>query len=115
MAQSLRDPMPLSGALLALAEASLNAGDSEFALTTASEAEKRFAAAKQFDSQWRALLIKSRAADKIGEKQSSQQLASQAQAVRGDLEQEWGKANYQSYLSRPDVLALSQFFTTADY
>ncbi len=111
-AQSLRDPLPLSGALLALAETSLTAGDGKFALATASEAENRFGAAKQLESQWRAILVKLRAANKTGDEQTSRQFASQAEAVRAALGHEWGQENYRSYLSRPDISVLSKSFTT---
>lgn len=115
LAQSLRDPLPLSGALLALAQASLNLGDTQSALTSASQAEQRFAAANQHESQWRALLMMSRAVGATAQTETTQQFASQAKAVRAALEQEWGQENYRSYLSRPDVSVLGKSFTRANY
>lgn len=111
LARGMRDPRPLAEGLLALAEAELNSGDGQLAFTSASEGERRFAAAKQHEFQWRALLIEARAASKTGDQQTSQQLASQAQAVRTVLELEWGRDSYRSYLSRPDVLTIGKFLT----
>jgi serine/threonine protein kinase/predicted nucleic acid-binding protein len=102
-ARSMSDPRPLSEALLASAEAALVAGDSQSALTNAIEAQKRFAAAKQHESEWRAWLIQARATQKAGDKTRAIQLASQAAGVLANLEQEWGSDNYRSYLTRADV------------
>jgi tetratricopeptide (TPR) repeat protein len=102
-ARNMSDPRPLSEALLAAAEAALAAGDAQAALTNALEAQKRFAAAKQHESEWRAWLIQARASDKAGDKTRAIRMASQAAAVLATLEQAWGSENYQSYLTRADV------------
>jgi tetratricopeptide (TPR) repeat protein len=102
-ARNMSDPRPLSEALLAAAEAALSAGDAQSALTNAVEAQKRFAAAKQRESEWRAWLIQARATERAGDKTRAIQMASQAASVLATLEQTWGSENYQSYLTRADV------------
>jgi tetratricopeptide (TPR) repeat protein len=104
-ARNMKDPRPLSEALLASAEAAIVAGDAQSALTNASEAQKRFAAAKQYESEWRAWLIQARASEKAGDKTRAIQLGAQASAVLATLEQLWGSDNYKSYLNRLDVQA----------
>ena len=88
---------------MALAECALLAGDAPAASTTAGEAQQRFAAAGQHESEWRALLIEAAANEKSGDKARAQQLALQASRILADLEQRWGSENYKTYLERPDV------------
>ena len=104
-ARTLRDPLPLSNALLALAEVALNAGDAQAALAPANEAHQRFSSAKQHESEWRALVIQALANEKGGDRQSARQLASEAAGVLANLEKEWNTDAYRYYLERPDVLA----------
>lgn len=103
LARTMRDPRPLSDALLALAEAALASGDAQTALNSAAEAQQRFAGAKQFESEWWALAIQAQASEKLGDKDNARQLASMAEAKLSSLEQKWGSDNYKSYLTRPDV------------
>ena len=103
LARGMRDPLPLSEAFLALAEASLAAGDAQAALATATEAQQRFANANQHESEWRALLLAAQASDKTGDKMRAHLLASQASTVLAALEQDWGGENYKTYLNRDDV------------
>jgi serine/threonine protein kinase/Tfp pilus assembly protein PilF len=104
LARSMRNPLALSEALLALAEVALLSGDVQTALATAAEAQQRFAAAKQHESEWRALLIEARASNKSGDSTRARHFASQANTVLAALEQEWGSDNYKTYLTRPDVV-----------
>ncbi len=103
MARNVRDPLPLSQALLALAQAAFVAGDAQTAINSASESQQRFTAAMQHDYEWRAYAIAARAADKLGDKEKARQLASQATTILNGLEQTFGAANFRSYLNRPDV------------
>lgn len=105
-ARNLRSPLLLSNALLALAECALLAGDAQAASTTAREAQQRFAAAGQHESEWRALLIEASANERSGDKTGTQQLALQASSILADLEQRWGSEHYKTYLERPDVKEL---------
>jgi len=102
-ARNLHAPQLLSNALLALSECALLAGDGPAAAATATEAQQRFAAAGQHESEWRALLIEAAADEKSGDKTGAQQLALQASRILADLEQRWGSANYKTYVDRPDV------------
>ena len=104
-ARTLRDPLPLSNALLSLAEVALSGGDAPGALALANEANQRFAASKQHESEWRALTIRALASEKGGDRQSARQLASEAAVVLANLEKEWSTDGYRSYLERPDVVA----------
>ena len=106
LARALRDPRPLSDALLALAEAALSAGDAQTALTTAGEAQQRFSAAKQFESEWWALSIQARATAKLGDAENARQFAARANDILASLEQKWGSDNYKTYVARPDVAEL---------
>lgn len=110
-ARGVRDPLALSEALLALAEVALLAGDNQGALSFATEALPRFAAANQDESAWRALLIKARATEKMGDKTSAGQLALEANTVLMKLEQGWGQDNFRTYESRPDVGQLRKQLT----
>lgn len=104
-ARTLRDPLPLSEALLALAEAALNAGDAKTALAAANESRQRFTSAQQHESEWRALVIAALASEKMNDKEQARQFASNAIATLASLEKEWDSDAYRRYLERPDVLA----------
>ncbi len=106
MARTLHNPLWLSEALLAFSEASLAAGDAQGALTSATEAQSRFASAKQNESLWRAYAVQARAKDKLGDKDGARQSAQQAESVLSSLEGVWGTDNYKSYLARPDIIEL---------
>jgi tetratricopeptide (TPR) repeat protein len=111
MARALHNPLWLSEALLAFSEASLAAGDAQGALTSATEAQSRFAAAKQNESLWRAYAIQARATEKLGDKEKARQLAQQAESLLSSLEGVWGADNYKSYLARPDITELRRLLT----
>jgi tetratricopeptide (TPR) repeat protein len=111
-ARSMKDPYLLSQALLALAEAALNAGDAQAALNTASEAQQRFAAAAQHESAWRAAVTASVAAKRFGDSTKSQELAAQANAFLSSVAQAWGTNSYSQYLQRRDVEDLKNKITS---
>jgi tetratricopeptide (TPR) repeat protein/tRNA A-37 threonylcarbamoyl transferase component Bud32 len=106
LARTLHSPTLLSNATLALAECALIAGDPQTAFSLAAEAQHQFAAGKQHESEWRALLIESRASERLGNATQSHQLAQEASGILGSLEQVWDSQNYKTYLSRPDVAEL---------
>ena len=66
--RGLPDPKLLSSALLAQAESALLAGDLQAVLANAAEAQGRFGAAKQRESEWRAWLLQARASERLGNK-----------------------------------------------
>lgn len=103
LAQTLRNPLPLSQALLASAECALAAGDPQAALNAATEAQQRFAASKQHEHEWRAYAILARAAEKLGDKDKARQMASEATRILSTLEQTFGGNNYRTYLTRRDI------------
>jgi len=103
LARSLKDPLPLSRALLALAQAEVNAKKFRDALRDSVQVQPQFAAAKQHDCEWRALLIQAQANSGLADRHPSFDLANRASAVLASLEQDWGNANYQTYLARPDI------------
>jgi tetratricopeptide (TPR) repeat protein len=107
-ARLLRDPRPLSDALLALAEAALAAGDAQTALTVGAEAQQRFSGAKQLESEWWALSIQARASAKLGNAEDARRFAAEANGIFSSLEQKWGSDNYKSYVARPDVADVHQ-------
>jgi tetratricopeptide (TPR) repeat protein len=102
-ARSMKDPYLLSQALLALAEAALNAGDADAALSTASEAQQRFGGAGQRESAWRAAVTASLAAKRLGDSTKSHDLTAQANEILSSVAQAWGASSYSQYLQRPDI------------
>jgi tetratricopeptide (TPR) repeat protein len=111
MARALHNPLWLSEALLAFSEVLLAAGDAQGAITTAIEAQSRFATAKQNESLWRAYAIQARATEKLGDTTTTRQLVQQAESLLLSLEGAWGTDNYKSYLARPDIIELKRFLT----
>jgi serine/threonine protein kinase/Flp pilus assembly protein TadD len=111
-ARTLKDPFLLSQALLALAEAALNAGDAQAALNAASEAQQRFADAGQHEGEWRALTIAALAIEKTGDKNKAREFASRATSILTGLEQSWGNDQYSGYLSRADISQFRQRLAT---
>jgi nitrogen fixation protein FixH len=108
LARALREPRPLSDALLAFAEAALAAGDAQTALTVGAEAQQRFRAAKQIESEWWALSIQARASAKLANAENARRFAAEAEGILSSLEQKWGSDNYKSYVARPDVADVHQ-------
>ncbi len=108
LAKKLKDPLPLSRAFLALAQAELKAGRFRDALRNSAQIQPG-AAAKSRECEWRGLLVQAQASHNLGNQRSASDLANQASGVLASLEQQWGNANYLIYLARPDVqIARSQ-------
>lgn len=103
MARQLNDPVRLARAQLALAEALLLTGDNGGAASNALRAEEVFGRLSQPASAWQALLIAAQANQNLGDKSAAREYAMRAKDSLAKLEQNWGKENYSSYLSRPDV------------
>jgi ATP/maltotriose-dependent transcriptional regulator MalT len=96
-----------SRALLCKAETALLTNDAQTALNLAMEAQARFARGEQYESEWRAWLIASRASEKLGDKAKAQEQNANALNVRSKLEQQWG-ADFKIYVSRPDIQVFYQ-------
>jgi len=92
-----------SRALLAGAEAALKGNDPQTALSLATQAQQRFAAGEQFESEWRAWFIASRASQKLGDVNKAEEFMRNAQNARSKLEQQWGANAFKQYASRPDI------------
>ncbi|HEY2975354.1 MAG TPA: tetratricopeptide repeat protein [Pyrinomonadaceae bacterium] len=103
MARQSGDPGLLSEALLSLAEAMIENGNSVGALENALESETLFARSGKADREWLALLIAARASRSAGDSQKASEYSSDAKALLAALQQKWGNDNYNSYLNRPDV------------
>jgi len=99
LAQTLRDPMPLSHALLALSQAALRAKDFEKAVAIAQQAQVRYASANQQEAEWRAWAI-------IARTKQIPEAADRATSILSQIEQRWGTENYQNYSKRSDVSEL---------
>jgi tetratricopeptide (TPR) repeat protein len=105
LASAKGDFLLQSRALLYKAEAALLTNDPQTALNLATEAQTRFATGQQYESEWRAWLIASRASEKLGEKNKAQEQFGNAMNVRAKLEQQWGAEAFKQYSSRPDIQA----------
>jgi tetratricopeptide (TPR) repeat protein len=101
-AKNLGDASLFAGAQLAYAESLLAANDAQGALTNALEAQESFARAGQRESEWRALLVAARAADKAKRADAAHDYASRAAATLDDLQRAWG-GDFDTYQARPDV------------
>jgi serine/threonine protein kinase/Tfp pilus assembly protein PilF len=97
------DPYLISEALLLLAETLAQAGNSEGALKAALESQEFAKRIGKRDSEWLAYSIAARASRVLGRPQEAHDYASRATTSLSQLEQEWGKDNYNSYLARTDV------------
>jgi serine/threonine protein kinase/Flp pilus assembly protein TadD len=103
MARQSGDPFLLSEALLSLAEAMMESGNTGGALKNALESQDLFARAGRKDCEWLAWLIAARASRSAGDSQKGGDYAARAQEVLTGLQQKWGDDYYNSYLNRPDV------------
>jgi serine/threonine protein kinase/lipopolysaccharide biosynthesis regulator YciM len=103
MAKESKTPRLLSSALLALAEVSLLANDTEGALRAALETQPMCARSGQQDSEWRAWLMAARASQIAGDHSAAQTYASRAQTLCDGLREKWGADAYEGYLRRPDI------------
>ena len=107
-AASLGDPLLLARARLALAEETLNAGDTKGALEGARLAQTFFGGAGLQESEWRAWLIAGLASQKSGDNDSARSQLANASARLSSLQQKWGAEVFKSYLARPDIRVYRQ-------
>jgi tetratricopeptide (TPR) repeat protein/tRNA A-37 threonylcarbamoyl transferase component Bud32 len=102
-ARRLGVPRLLPGALLALAAAQLESGDTQAALTNAREARERFKQSGQRESEWRALSIAALALRRDGQFDAAQAYRSDAAKVLAEFAQRFDSTAHQLYLNRDDV------------
>jgi tetratricopeptide (TPR) repeat protein len=98
----------LSRALLVEAEAALVDNDAQTALKLATDAQARFARGSQFESEWRAWMIASKASQQLGDKTKAEEQLRNAQTVWSKLEQQWGPDVFKRFKERPDIQVYSQ-------
>ena len=103
MASTAGDFTLYSRALLAQAEAALVSNDAATALRLAMEAQSRFARGSQYESEWRAWMIESRASQKLGDKNKAEEQLRSAQTAWSKLEQQWGPSVFKQFSLRPDI------------
>jgi tetratricopeptide (TPR) repeat protein len=102
-AMNLGDVLRLSNAILALAQAQLETGDAQNALTSALRAQERFKQAGQQESEWRAWLIAALASRRKGDEDAAREQLAHANEVFSQLQQKWGSEVVSKYLTRPDI------------
>lgn len=105
LARTLRDPLPLSHALLALSQAAYIAKDSSKALAIAQEAQARFASANQYEAEWRAWAW-------IARISPNSDAVDKANARLSSLKTDWQFDNHLRYLLRPDISELLKIVQT---
>lgn len=103
LARTIRDPRPLSDALLACAATELAAGDGSVAIKYSTEAADRFTSAKQPESQWRAYAEQARAYEISGDRAKAKEMAVRTRDLLLALETKWGADYFKSFLTRADV------------
>jgi tetratricopeptide (TPR) repeat protein/predicted Ser/Thr protein kinase len=99
----LGDPLLLARAELALAEASLAAGDTPRAIASAQQSKAFFSSAGLTESEWRAWLIEGVATQEAGDAVKARTCLNRAAELLASLEQKWGAEVFESYLKRPNV------------
>ena len=92
-----------SRTLLACAAVALKGKDAQTALILATQAQERFARGLQFESEWRAWAIASRANKELGHNDIAQEQMKNAATSRSKLEQQWGADAFKKYAARPDI------------
>ena len=102
-ATPLGDPLLRARAQLALAEASLAAGDTERAIANAQQSRSFFNSAGLSESEWRSWLIEGLALQKTGDAEKGRTCLSRAAELLASLEQKWGAETYGSYTNRADI------------
>jgi serine/threonine protein kinase len=97
------DPRLWANALLALAEAKLAYRDPAGALQNATQAAELFSKAKQWDSNWRANVVASQAAQRLNDYESARKYLLLADSTLATLRSIWGDEEFKSYLLRSDI------------
>lgn len=97
------DPMLLARAQLALAEASLIAGDAKSALEAAQQAQTFFNNSGMSERNWRAILIAGLASQKLRDLDNARNYFKTANEAFSSLEQKWGAETFKAYQARPDI------------
>ena len=103
-ARELGDPLMICEALVALAQAQLEARDAGDARKNSLEAQEISLRLRSPELELFSWLVAARASNSLGDLQKSQEYANNADKLLTSFQQLWGQDNYNSYLSRPDIL-----------
>lgn len=103
---SAGDPSDLWERRLAIAEVNLTAGNFEEARRTASAAADYFMSLPQPESQLRSVLLGACAARALRDEVAYQAYSKRAIDILNKVKETWGPDSTQSYLTRPDIVAL---------
>ena len=103
LATAARDSALMSRALLSSAEAALESGDPHTATEMAMQAQVRFAAGGQQESEWRAWLVAARGNQRLRNNAIAQEQFAHAKQIFSQLEQKWGSEVFERYRARPDI------------
>ncbi len=106
MAERTGDESLILDAMLGLAEALYQNGDTGEALTRALQVQERLARSGEQESEWRAWLIAALATLRAGDRQLASERLSRVTAALAKLQQQWGAEAFDRYQTRPDI----QFF-----
>ncbi len=100
------DPLLVSNAELAHAEALLEAGDARAAREVAQRVYDVVAPAGRNESAWRALALAGMAGRRAGDAEGAREQLSRAASMLSQLETDWGGEAMSFYLTRPDIQSL---------
>jgi tetratricopeptide (TPR) repeat protein len=107
VAQQQGDEGLVSMALLALAQAVYEGGDSDAALNYALQAADRFSQRGQLPSEWHASMIAALSAERKGDTRA-RELFQRAEDRLNHLKGSWAEADFVHYTSRPDISFLQR-------
>ena len=102
-ARELGDPIVLSEALVALAQAQLEGGDAAAGLKTSIESQELSARIGTPEIELMALLTAARNSRSLRDDQRALDYATRADKLITSFQELWGADNYNSYLNRPDI------------
>ncbi len=102
-ARVLGDPIVLSEALVALAQAQLEGGDAAAGLKTSIESQELSARIGTPEIELMALLTGARNSRSLHDYPKALDYATRADKLMASFQQLWGEDNYNSYLNRPDI------------
>jgi hypothetical protein len=102
-ARELGDPIVLSEALVALAQAQLEGGDAAAGLKTSIESQELSARIGTPEIELMALLTAARNSRSLHDYPKALDYATRADKLMASFQQLWGEDNYNAYLNRPDI------------
>ena len=107
-ANKVNDQHLMFATMLVHSETLLGNDSPEKARAAVLDVQARLATNKQWESEWRAWLIASRASLKLNIMEAAREQLVHAKTLLGNLEQRWGAEAFKGYTSRPDIQRLSK-------